>query len=270
MTSSAQPNDKQKNQSGSASVIPLLTVSQHEMDIIPNLVTRPPSRPSNPNAAEKLDKLDRATENIFAAQLQTRLQELQRTQSPPRRLTPLAIYVRAYTEIASEGPLSDIDSRSSSITPSENSPKPVIASSHGTHGTSLSPGSVNTAECDGLNNERRKLEVAQESPVLTGPSSPPVPANSLNNKRKQPGNAQEPPVPSGPSSPPASADGHPIKKRKRDADAALGTPETVKRPCMARGPELPESTRQMVTSSVTQSAARESMRQGHGTKDEPG
>ncbi|KAF7506331.1 hypothetical protein GJ744_011904 [Endocarpon pusillum] len=205
------------------------------MDIIPNLVTRPPSRPSNPNAVEKLDELDRVTENIFAAQLQTRLQELQCTRSPPRRLTPLAVYARAYAEIASEGPLSDIDSRSSSTTPSESSSKALIASSHSTHGTSLSPNNANTAECDGLNNERRKPEAAQESPVLTGPPSPPVSADGLNNKRKHPENAQEPPVPSDPPSPLASTDGHPTKKRKRDADAAFGTPETLKRPCMALG-----------------------------------
>ncbi|ERF68909.1 hypothetical protein EPUS_08069 [Endocarpon pusillum Z07020] len=224
------------------------------MDIIPNLVTRPPSRPGNPNAVEKLDKLDRATENIFAAQLQTRLQELQRTQSPPRRLTPLAIYARAYAEIASEGPLSDIDSRSSSTTPSESSPKALIASSHGTHGTSLSPSSTNTAECDGLKNRREEPENAQEPLVPSGPSSPPVSADGLNNGR-QPENAQGPLVPSDPSSPLASAHGHPTQKRKREADAALGTPETVKRPCMARRPGLLESTRQMVTSSVTQTAA---------------
>ncbi len=220
------------------------------MDEILNLITRPPSRPNNPNAVGKLDKLDRATENIFAAQLETRLQTLQRTQSPPRRLTPFAIYIRACAEIASELPELVIDSRSFSTTSSDYGPKPGIASSQGTRGTSLSPSSANISKCDGLNDEIKKPEVAQESPVSPGPSSPPAIADGFNNKRKEPEGAQKSPAPSGPSSPPASSDNHPRKKRKRDADKALGASETVKRPRMARRPESPKGPRQMMTSSL--------------------
>jgi hypothetical protein len=63
------------------------------------------TRESSPvQDVELRKKLEEATRPLFAAQLETRLRELQRSPSPPRRVDDFTLFYRGYFEFAPKGP----------------------------------------------------------------------------------------------------------------------------------------------------------------------
>lgn len=105
------------------------------MDTVHELVTRPPSPAP---ILELRDKLDKVYQVNLRDQVQTSLERLQRTGSPPRHVSSYALFWRAVLEMNWERH-PDMDSRSVSVTPTEPTVAPWTPISSDTTMTCPSP-----------------------------------------------------------------------------------------------------------------------------------
>ena len=106
------------------------------MDTIHELVTRPPSPAP---ILELRDKLDKVYQANLRDQLQSSLERLQRTGSPPRHVSSYALFWRAVLEMNWAKRHPDMDSRSVSVTPTEPTVAPWTPISSDTTLTCPSP-----------------------------------------------------------------------------------------------------------------------------------